>query len=165
MKKIYLISILLILVISIAIFIFSCIPKSINLECPAVQYRTNDNNYKENIKIRIKGKLCKRIFSKPMFSGDIVIDGYDFTNKYELIPITFDSRIRNGMGALTYTTIINGNPELETLGAIWITDNFKTINIQVNNPSHKGTTISAPAQTLEDAIKISQNFNPKVTGK
>ncbi len=163
MKKICLISILLIFVISVVIFISSCIPKSISLEYPAVQYLPNDNGYKENIKIRIKGKLYKRIFGNPLFSGDIVIDGYNFTNEYELIPITFNSKISNGMGTLTYTTVINGNPKLETLGMIWITDNFKSINIEVNNPNHVGATISAPAATLEDAKKVSQTFSfPKL---
>ena len=104
-------------------------------------------------------KVYNGIFSKPVYKGVITIDGYDFTKKYELIPITFDPKIMNGIGSLTYTTVINGNPILETLGAIWITDNFKSINIEVNNSKYKDIIISAPAKTLQDALKISQAFN------
>ncbi len=165
-KKIY-ITILLLLSISIAIAIFVWLhsPKTISLEYPAVEYSTKDIGYTKDLKIKIEGKLYKGIFSKPVYEGVIAIDGYDFTKKYELIPIKFDPKIMNGIGSLTYTTIIDGKPVLEMLGAIWITDNFKSINIEVNNSKHKGTIISAPAKTLKDALKISQTFNRESTEK
>ncbi|EPR10031.1 hypothetical protein [Ruminiclostridium papyrosolvens] len=134
--KIY-ITILLLLSISVAIFIWSRAPKTISLEYPAVQYFTKDNVCTKDLKIKIKGKLYNGIFSKPVYKGVIAIDGYDFTKKYELIPIRFEPKIRNGIGSLTYTTVINGKPVLEMLGTIRINDSFKSINIEVNNLSIK----------------------------
>ena len=163
-KKIY-ITILLLLSISAAIFVWSHVPKTISLEYPAVEYSTYDTGYTKDLKIKIKGKLFKGIFSKPVYKGVIDIAGYGFTKKYELIPITFNPKIMNGMGSLTYTTVIDGKPVLETLGAIWITDNFKSINIEVNNSKNKGTIISAPAKTLKDALTISQTFYRESTEK
>ncbi|EGD47874.1 hypothetical protein Cpap_2278 [Ruminiclostridium papyrosolvens DSM 2782] len=157
-KKIY-VTILLLLSAFAAIFVWSYTPKPISLEYQAVQYSAEDNSYTKDIKIKVKGKLYNGIFSKPVYKGVIAIDGYDFTKKYELIPIIFHPKISNGIGSLTYTTVINGKPVLEMLGSIRITDNFKSIYIEVCNPKDKGTVISAPAKTLQDALKISHIFN------
>jgi hypothetical protein len=71
----------------------------------------------------------------------------------------------NGMGALFYTTIINGKPEIIPFGSIWISDNFKTLNILVPDKPDKQTLsdliISAPAKTREEAIKITKALNYK----
>lgn len=167
MRKYVLISILLIAGLFITIFILFCRPTNINIEYPAVKYRANDNVHTENIKIKIQGKIYKNIFSNPTYIGKINIENYDFTKQYQLLPIIFDRKIMNGMGSMTYTTVINGSPKVELLGTIWISDNFKTVHILINEPIGKDEKtvgdliISAPAQTHKDAIKISETFNYK----
>ncbi|OAB32975.1 hypothetical protein PGLA_26205 [Paenibacillus glacialis] len=53
------------------------IPRTIDKEYAAVQFRVNDETYLENINISVKGKLYKRFFLDPKFVGSIMIDNFD----------------------------------------------------------------------------------------
>lgn len=143
----------------------SGIPRTINKEYPAVQYRINDETYSENTTIAIKGKLFKRLFSEPKFVGSFVVDNFEYTKTYELANIMFYKSIRNGWGGLTYITVKDGRPIHESLGSIWMSDNFEKLTIWVYEPldsDHKSTTdlvISAPAKSRSEAIGISKQLN------
>ncbi|MGI2293798.1 MerR family transcriptional regulator [Paenibacillus sp. GXUN7292] len=143
-----------------AVVLLSGIPKKIDKELPAVQFRINDETYSEVTSISIQGKLYKRWFTSPRFAGSLVIDNYEYTKTYELLGITFFDSIQQGWGVLTYSTVIDGRPELESLGLIRITKDFEQLAIWAYEPKlgdHKSTTdllIAAPAQTREEAVRI-----------
>ncbi len=87
-------------------------------------------------------------------------DDYKFTKTYELIDVVFHKEIRNGFGGLTYTSVINGKPDLKLLGALWIKGDFDQMKLQVNDPgSSDPDFITAPAANLEEAKKIKAAFD------
>ncbi|MGZ9585794.1 helix-turn-helix domain-containing protein [Paenibacillus marinisediminis] len=152
------------LVMSVLIGI-SAIPETIHAEYPAVQYRANDASYMERTKIKVDGKLYTRWFSDPRFKGTFVIEQYPYTKEYQLVNIVFYDDIRNGWGYLIYSSFSNGRPILESLGSIWIDKHMGKINIQVFEPisgdakTTKDLIISAPAETREEAIAITEQLS------
>lgn len=144
----------------------SAIPKKISLDVPAVEYRTENYTYVEHTRIRVEGKLYKRWFSDPKFSGKILIDKYPYTKEYDTIDVTFYKEIMNGWGGLTYAGITSDHkPTLETLGGIRMRNDLQQISIEVYEPiegdgkTKKDLVLSAPANTREEAFMITEQVN------
>jgi len=143
----------------------SGIPRTIDKEYAAVQFRMNDDTYEENITISVKGKLYTRFFSDPKFKGSIMIDNFEYTKTSELIDITFFKSIPQGWGALQYDFFDNGTVNIESLGVIWMSDHFDKLTIWVYEPldgDSKSTTdliISAPANSRKEAIQIVEQLS------
>jgi hypothetical protein len=144
----------------------SGIPKKIDVVYPAVEYREEDESYLEHTTITIKGKLYTRWFSDPKFVGRISIDEYDFTKTYEGFDIKFyKDDFWRGRGSLSYLTIIDGNPIIESVGSIWMDGAMDKVNIWVYEPitgdskSTKDFFISAPAATREEAAAITKQLS------
>jgi len=147
--------------------LLSGIPRKIDKELQAVQFRINDEAYSEATSISIKGKLYKRWFTNPRFVGSFVIDNYEYTKTYELLGITFLESLEHGWGGITYHTVVDGKPELESLGVIRTTNNFDELAIWAYEPKigdHKSTTdlmIAAPAHSRKEAVQIYERLFPK----
>lgn len=144
----------------------SGIPRSINKEYAAVQYRASDSTNTYNTNIIVKGKLYKRLFSNPKFVGSISIDNFEYSKKHQLFDITFTKSIQASSGYLIYHVVENGVPLQEALGVIWMSENFSQLTILVFEPfdsqqrSTKDLIISAPANTRTEAIQIFEQLNP-----
>ncbi len=133
-----------------AIILWRTIPRSIDLEYKGLQYDMGTKNYEE-LKIKINGKLYKN----DVFKGNIVIDNIDLTKKYDMIPITFDINIMNGMGTLVYTTVVDGEPVLQMVGTIRSIDDFSKVYINTNKSENRDQfIIAAPARNLEEFNNI-----------
>ncbi len=157
---IILLNIILVLVLFISFYKF---PKTINLNYPAVEFRTNEETIR-NTTIHNQGTLYRPLFRNKVFKGHFVINSYDFTKNYNLMDIVFYKSIRNGWGSLSYVLTKNGNLDLQTFGSIWINDNFDKLKIQVYEPiwnerkSFSNLIICAPAQTLSEGLLINNSI-------
>lgn len=158
-KKTFLIA-TIITIVFFAIVAISGIPKEIDKQYTAVMYRENEVGKIDKTSITVKGKLYKKLFSDTRFIGKIVISRFGYTKNYELCDVIFHKAVKDGYGSLIYDTTMNGAPKLETLGLIWIEGDFEKLTILVGEPilsenkSYKNLIISAPAETKEEAIKI-----------
>lgn len=157
--------IVLIIIITCAFVLFYDFPQEIDVQYPAMEYRKGDKSSVQATTIEIKGRLSRPLFRDPIFKGEFIIDKYGFTKSYELIDIVFYKNIQNGLGSLTYTTIINGRPIIQSFGSIWISGNFDELKILVYEPieaENKSSTdlrLIAPAKTYDEARLIDQTFD------
>lgn len=174
MKKSYLFSTLFIVCMLVAIFLYKqyFVPKVINLEYPAVEYRTGNKLFKKTkIKINLKG--YKRLNGTTKYSGKISIDLYDYTKLYLMYPLEFNLYNGKSSDLVYYNWMFNKFHETvsvqKDLGLIWKSSNFKSITINIFEPLNKienngivaiskDLYISAPAATLEDAKKITEQL-------
>ncbi|RUT33580.1 hypothetical protein EJP77_08015 [Paenibacillus zeisoli] len=145
-------------------------PKEVDIHYPAVEYRSGDQSSSTSTNIRIKGTLSRPFWRDSRFSGQIIIDSYPFTKSYDLIDIEFNKKILNGIGTLSYTQILNGKPDLQMLGTIWISGDFDKLNIWgIRKAGAAGPSsipiISAPARTNEEAVSINRLFHPTIRQK
>ncbi len=169
MKKIIITAIKLLLALSIVVLLLSCIPKTIDINYPAVQYSQDDPTIVKNINITMKGKLYKPLFFNSKYVGTCIIEGYDFTKDYQLIDIKFKNR-NSGLGILSYSTILtDGTPEIKQIGDIWLSQSINKLNIFGVAPkdigingSFESVIISAPANTLDEAKRITDEWRSKV---
>ncbi|OAB27039.1 hypothetical protein PMSD_23975 [Paenibacillus macquariensis subsp. defensor] len=142
----------------------SGIPRTIDREYAAIQFRMNDDTYVENITIS-KGKLYTRFFSDPKFKGSIMIDNFEYTKTSEVFDITFYKTILEGWGPLQYDVFDNGKVDTEFLGSIWMSDHFDKLTIWVFEPldgerkSTRDLIISAPANSRKEAIQIVEQLS------
>ncbi len=149
-KKIAVIILSVIILCGVALILWWNIPSKINAEYAGIQYNV-DTKTNEQVNIKIDGKLYKN----DVFKGKIVIDNFDFTKEYDLIPITFDKSITNGRGTLAYTTVVDGEPILKMIGTIKINDDFSKVYITTNKEeTKKDFIIAAPAKNLEEFNEI-----------
>lgn len=144
----------------------SAIPMKIDVVYPAVEYREEDERYLEHTTVIIKGKLYTRLFSDPRFEGRIIIDKYDFTKTYEAFEVIFHKEsFWPDAGSLSYHTILDGRPQIQSFGLIWMDGDMDGINIWVFEPvtgdskSTKDLLISAPAITREEAAAITKQLS------
>ncbi len=163
MKKYIIIILMIVLGAFFIIYIVSCIPKQIDIVYPAVEYNTNNMSYEEKTSIKIQGKLYNKLFSRPTFYGRLIIDKYDMTKDYELIQLIFGAGLEN-QGFIYYTATDGFDADLQYFGTIFISKNFKTLNIQINDDtdrqSGQNLFISAPAKTREEAEEIFKALHP-----
>lgn len=144
------------------------IPTHIDLKYPAVIYRVSDKAMSQKTKIEIHLKKYKVWNGSPKYIGNISVDAYAFTKKSEMMPIRFLFYNNTG-GILTYVTWLtnkNGGvtgSTVNSLGSIWKVSNFKSVIILVieptndpNNQKSKDLYITAPANSREEAIKITR---------
>lgn len=115
-----------------------------------------DTKASEQVNIKIDGKLYKN----HVFKGKIVIDNIDYTKDYDIIPITFDTSIMNGMGTLAYTTVVDdGQPILKMVGTIKSNDDFSKLYITTNKQeTKKDYIIAAPAKNLDEFSRIKEEM-------
>lgn len=145
-------------------------PKEVDIGYPAVEYQGGNQSSSTITSIRIKGTLFRPLWRDSRFSGQIIIDSYPFTKSYDLIDIEFNKKISNGIGTLSYTQILNGRPDLQMLGAIWISGDFDKLNIwgiSKTGAADKSSfpIISAPARSYEEAVSINRLFHPTIRQK
>ncbi len=144
----------------LAIYIISCIPRQINLEYPAVEYDVNNKDYERLTSVLIQGKFYKRLFSTPVYKGKLSTGGYEISENYELIPLAFLGGELKNQGYIHYTTVVDAKPELKFFGTLFMSDNFKNINIEINDEFNKQPgrklSIAAPARTRKEAVEIAQ---------
>ncbi|WP_169088521.1 hypothetical protein [Paenibacillus sp. PL91] len=151
---------MLLIVIAAGFVLLYDFPEKIAVEYPAIEYRVGDSTSVSTTEIRIEGTLTRPLFRNHEFKGRIVVDKYKFTEEYTLFDVDFNKNTRNEMGSLTYTDPINAT--IQMLGPIWISGDFKKINIWVAEPvgsQAQQTTdlrISAPANSFEEAIAINK---------
>jgi hypothetical protein len=138
-----------------AIILWWNIPSNINEKYAGIQYDM-DTKASEQVNIKIDGKL----YRNDVFKGKIVIDNIDYTKDYDMIPITFDTSIMNGMGTLAYTTVVaDGQPILKMVGTIKSNDDFSEVYITTNREeTKKDLIIAAPAHDLEEFNKIKEEM-------
>ncbi|MBB6635230.1 hypothetical protein [Cohnella thailandensis] len=135
-------------------------PKTIDASYEAIEFRDGDAASAGKTAVTIQGTLYKPLFREEYFRGKITVEGYDYTDSYDLSQVTFDKDINNGEGYLVYDTVSNGRPILRTFGSIWKEGGFDRLRISVFEPvegsskSAKGLTIAAPATDYEEAQAI-----------
>lgn len=157
--------IVLIILTTCAFVLFYDFPQEIDVQYPAMEYREGDKSSAQATTVKIKGRLSRPLFHDPIFKGEFIIDKYNFTKTYELMDIVFYKHIRNGWGSLTYTTVNNGQPIIQSFGSIWISRNFDELKILVYEPietENKSSTdlrLMAPAKTYDEARLIEQTFD------
>jgi hypothetical protein len=112
----------------------------------------------------MKGKLYNPLFLNTKYTGTCVIEGYEFTNSYQLIDISF-TKGYDGLGILSYTQILpNGNPDIQMIGSMWISGTIDRLCIfgikpdDINSDTADRIIISAPAKTREEALKITDSW-------
>jgi len=167
LRPILIIMLLLLCIASLLgiVIAISGIPRTIDKEYAAVQFRMNDDTYVENTNISVKGKLYTRFFSDPKFVGSIMIDNFEYTKTSDLTDITFNKSILEGWGILNYVTIDNGKLHTDMLGSIWMSDHFDEVTIWVSEPldsdskSTRDLIISAPADSRMEAIQIVEQLS------
>lgn len=137
-----------------------------------LMYQLGEENreFGKYIAININGKLKRSIDGTRTFEGVIDIDD-------EMIPIPKDGRNLKltfdqfGQAMLTYSYVGSGRSEMFSYGGIFINHNFSKFtiwkyDIQVISPNERkgswsagnGYMISAPAQTRDDALRISNEL-------
>ncbi|QNU66012.1 hypothetical protein EHE19_014125 [Ruminiclostridium herbifermentans] len=131
------------------------IPSNIKSEFAGLQYDM-DTKASEQVNIKIDGNLYKN----HVFKGKIVIENIEYTKYYDLIPITFDLNVMNGMGTLAYTTVDDdGQPILKMIGTIKSNDDFSKVYITTNkHETKKDYIIAAPANNLDELNRIKEEM-------
>lgn len=168
-KNIYKILLGLIIVILIVggWFAIFGIQRAVDVEYEAIQFQktdTTDASDEVQTTITVTGKLHKKLFKTPLFVGSVTVDLYDFTKTYEMINLNLNKHNEKYYSVLHYHANINGKPEQAFLGLIWVNDNFEEIIIVDTEHigiEHQYMIITAPAQTLTDAIQMYERLNDK----
>jgi hypothetical protein len=161
----YLVIVLFIL-IGVSVFLyFYNFPQKINQTYSAMKYRENDPQSEKATKVIIKGTFKQPLFRDPTFSGKLIIDNYEITQKYDLIDIVFFRKVDNGLlGSLTYYLIDKDLHDLEPLGLIWIDKKFEHLNMQIielegeEQKAGRDIKISAPATNYDEAMLINKKL-------
>lgn len=160
--------VLLLAGIFVIVFLITCIPRKIDIDYPAIQYRYNDPEYIVQTSISMKGKLFKPLFFEAKYTGTCVIEGYDFTEDNNPFDMRFGRSV-NGFSVLTYTiTLPNGKPDLEIIGRIGMSGNFDSVYIEgialedIDSTGFREfISISAPAETREEALRIGEKWSER----
>src|SRR5690606_17121632 len=88
-------------------------------------------------------------------------DNFEITKTYQLFDLTFYESIWNDSSTLTYHTVENGMPHIESIGSIWMSNDFEDILVWVLEPiggRSKSSTVDealiivAPTKSREAAI-------------
>lgn len=142
-------------------YIFLDLPrmKELEIEYPMIAYQIGDQNFVEEMKIKINGKLTKRIFSGNEFQGKIELYNFE-TEKMQEYDLWFvKSENANYMGGW----IEKPKPHVGTqfqfpdiIGSVFVSQNMKNITIWLSNETP--IRMSGPASTREEAIKINNNI-------
>lgn len=154
----------------ILVFIFTCIPRNIDINYPAIRYYWDNPNNVIQTTVAIKGKLYKPLFFNSRFKGTCIIEEYNFTKDYKMRDLIFEKKIFNGAATLCYINYQTGEraPKTKILGEIWISGDMDKICISGYSPEFFSSDknyeplmlISAPAQTKEDAMQIVDQLIP-----
>ncbi|AOZ94498.1 hypothetical protein [Paenibacillus crassostreae] len=140
MKKIALITILILLITLALVIVINLYPKEINLNAQGVKYRLGIEHKKTEklVNVNIEGKLYKSISGKRRFTGTIDIEG-------EEIPVPVDQRKLNiiftndGWGVMSYHIFEfkeNGGvagTDIYQYGSIFINNDFNKVSILVSD--------------------------------
>ena len=138
----------------------------INKVLSGAECRLGDITYIKNRSITVNGIYYQYLFQKDTFKGTIKIEGYDFTSKDRMIPLSF----YDGKSGLTYIKVENGIPIQNTLGFISCTPDFDRLYIGVSEPidaeskswsNNNGLFISAKAGNRNEAVGIAKELSKK----
>lgn len=165
MKKIILFLMFSAVIAVLSFCIYYSWPRNININYDGVKYKAGNSDAYENVKVKIEGKLRKKLFSgKAEFNGGIIMDG--ITLDYSNYPLTFTNK---GVGILD--SIESGN--MITYGSIIINDYFDSMTIMIDEnggwSSKDGWVISAPCSSRKEAEATSnllfKRLNPDINIK
>lgn len=134
------------------------------------QLGEENNEFAKQVAVQVNGKMKRSMDGVRTFAGMIDIEG-------EIIPIPEDGRQleltfgQRGYSPLVYFYAKNGNTDMFTLGGIFVNANFSKFTIQKYEiqqisatsrsgswNSNDGMMISVPAQTRDEALRISNEL-------
>lgn len=145
-------------------------PKHIDLQYPAVQYHEDNPSTARMTTINIKGELKRPLFRNQTFAGEFQVEGYDYTHDFYLFDIIF----HQGRGFLFYFGNVGHLTEIQSLGAIWVTEDLEQMLIFVLEDSDDsrssdgqspGLRIAAPAESYDEAVRIEKLVIEKVNSQ
>lgn len=149
--------------IFVALFLcFYSFPQKIDSTGPTVIFTDGHPLSSKVTAIRVTGTRRRPLFYNSSFEGAIVIDGYDFTGRYDLIRVEFD---KSGTGYLVYSSVEDGKPILKSLGVIRTDADFQKIKVEITNPElttgseDDRVYICAPARTYTEAQGIGKEIS------
>lgn len=160
-KRVFTASLFILLLAALFLAVYD-FPTNIDRVYPAVVYRAGSPSSAERTTVKVQGTLYRPLFRDAVFRGKISAANYSFTENYELIDVPFNKKM-NYAGPLTYTTVVNGTPDLKQFGFIKMAGNFDRIQIQViyreeNGEQASNLFLSAPAETYQDALTVTGNL-------
>lgn len=168
-KKSLLIFIIFIVVISVFFAGYQYMIDSseeINVKRAAVSFLVDDPSSIKSTSIFIQGKIHKPFFKEHYFKGSIIIDGYDFTTKNDLVDL-YASKTRQGVsfGSIMYQS--KEKPyRITNLGLIYYDSDFKTISIEWKKTpedfdKHYLNTVTA--DNYDQAVDLLEKMRRQVT--
>lgn len=132
---------------------------TIDTTIQGIQCRIGDEDYSENVSIKVKGVYTQYLIKNDTFEGMISIDSYDFTLDVPIAPTQF----YDGHANLIYDN-------MRSLGMFICTPNFDKLLITVDEPieatskswsGNNGLIISAPAKNRAQALEIAKILSSK----
>ncbi len=136
------------------------IPQKINKEYSAIQYRIGNESYEDKIDIHINGYITRGLLQGDRFEGSIKIGEKELPR--------LDMRLSDNYGALLlYYNEASG--DYSSYGHMYMDNSREKISISIFEPdeqekgkkswsSKDGLTISAPANSINEAIKITNEL-------
>ena len=148
-------SVIFLAVFSIVICTFPLKTK-INKEINCIEWKTDDEDYLENVTVKVKGVLKSYLLYGNIFRGNILIDKYDFTYNSKEV----DLYLQDNNDYLAYDLDPRGR---KSLGWIYEEDYLGKLVIELFDekgewPKDGRTVISGPAKDKDEAVKISKEI-------
>lgn len=144
---------IILLIFCFIIYVFPWIHK-IDTTIQGIQFRISDEDYSEDVSIKVKGVYNQYLIKNDTFEGIISIDSYDFTLDVPITPTKF----YDGHADLIYDN-------MHSLGWLICTPDFDKLMITVYEPKEviskgwsgeNGLIISAPAKNRVQALEIAK---------
>lgn len=154
-------SILLFLLI-FAFVVIHKLPKSIDIERPAVIFEEDDADSTIQTTIKIVGTLHRPMFSQDRFSGKVIINALDFTKQDDTLDVIITKKEHGiNMGSLWYQK--KSSPQnVSQPSLMWFDNDFNELNIWMSskwldNENKNLFLVTAP--TYEQALDIQKNMS------
>ena len=161
-QKMKRIIILIVLAIILTVtFLFYSFPKTIEEEYSAIQFFEKEPNSAEQIAMKIAGKLENPVIGQPQFTGQLILEGYDFTKDYELLPIVLHEFTESSwLGSVVYSAIHNGKPVLRSFALITSHEFDRFVLSGYDDQSQDGQLLQivSPAMDYQTALEILAQF-------
>lgn len=155
MKKVLLVlaAVVLVLVGGVVVYTY---PRHVAETLAGVQYRVVQGHARRVIPVRVTldGTLRRSIFGNLTFRGTVGIKGATRPNSNNTRQLTM--QFTDGMGIITYAYFTQGQPMVNTYGAMFINGGVSKLTILEGSwTTVNGLTISAPASTRSQAVAMS----------
>ncbi|ANS75878.1 hypothetical protein AWM70_15840 [Paenibacillus yonginensis] len=159
-----------VLALMLAAFVWYTWPKQIHTTLDGIKYRLGEGHevYVQPVQIRIEGEIQRRLTKPPLFTGKIDTGEGNGANPFQQDDPDLKVRLsRSDADWLQSIRLDQGQIKRRAIGSLYSTPDMDQLTIALMHDnqgretgwsSSDGFMISAPAQSREEALKISREL-------